>query len=95
MGIEWNRGVLSRCVEVVWLSRKDNRGCSRVAGSARLPGNEGPRSWQDENGRTARHRESARAETRKDLVLSIVVSCGYRDRQRWRTELDLDSCESF
>jgi len=34
-------------------------------------------------------------ETPKTLVMSIVVSCGNRDRKRWGAELDFRSRESF
>jgi hypothetical protein len=35
------------------------------------------------------------AETPKTLVMSIVVSCGNRNGQRWGAELDFGSRESF
>jgi hypothetical protein len=41
-----------------------------------------------------RHRRTPSAETPKTLVMSIVVSCGTRDRERWGAELDFGSRES-
>src|SRR5260370_31226645 len=42
-----------------------------------------------------RRRRTAGAETPKTFVLSIVVSCGSGDRERWRTELDFGGREAF
>ncbi len=41
------------------------------------------------------HRRTAGAETSKTFVMSIVLSCGGRDRKRWRAELDFGGSESF
>jgi hypothetical protein len=60
-----------------------------------VPWKEGKRSEKDGVCRRTKHKEMARAQTRKDFVMLIVVSCGNRDRERWRTELDLGSSESL
>jgi hypothetical protein len=66
-----------------------------AGGSAKRSGSEDWRSWKHEDCRTTRHRERERAETRKGLVRSIVVSCSTGGWQRWGTELDLGSRESL
>jgi hypothetical protein len=45
--------------------------------------------------RTRRRRRAAGAATPKTFVMCIVVSCGSRDRKRWRTELHFGGSESF
>jgi hypothetical protein len=42
-----------------------------------------------------RRRSTAGAETPKRFVMLIVLSCGGRDRKRWRAELDFGGSESF
>jgi len=41
------------------------------------------------------HRRMEGAQTPKTSVMSVVVSCGSRDQDRWRTKLDLGRRESF
>ena len=45
--------------------------------------------------RTRRRRRTEGAATPKTFVISIVVSCGSRDRKRWRTGLHFGGSESF
>jgi len=95
MGIEWRKGAMSRCAGVVRRSTEDNAKCRWSASRTRVPENNGWKSWKAEVCREARRREIARAEARKGFVMSMVVSCGNRDWERWRTEFDFGSSESL
>ena len=50
---------------------------------------------KEEIGSAARRRGTERDEARKVFVLWTALSCGSRDQDRWRTELDLESSKSF
>ena len=50
---------------------------------------------KEEIGSAARRRGTERDEARKVFVLWTALSCGSRDQDRWRTELDLGSSKSF
>ena len=50
---------------------------------------------KEEIGSATRRRGRERDEARKVFVLWTALSCGSRDQDRWRTELDLGSSKSF
>src|ERR1700694_6038415 len=50
---------------------------------------------KEEIGSAARRRGTERDEARKVFVLWTALSCGSRDQDRWRTELDLGSSKSL
>jgi hypothetical protein len=95
MEIEWDGGVVLRCVGLLRWGMEDSSGHPRVGCRARPPGNKDWRSWKDQVCRTARHNEIARVETRKDFVMLIAVSCGHGHWDRWRTESHLGGSESL
>ena len=86
---------MERCARVLQQPTEDNATDSGAEGSAKRPGSEGWSSWEQQVRRPPRHTEMERAESRKGLVRSIVVSCSPGDRQRWGSELDLGSRESL
>jgi len=57
-----------------------------------------PEQREEEMDCAGRLRRAQSAETPKTLVMSIVVSCGNRDRERWGAELvfgSRESCDDF
>jgi hypothetical protein len=66
-----------------------------VVGEASLLTMDGREEREEGIYRTRRRRRAAGAATPKTFVMCIVVSCGSRDRKRWRTELHFGRSESF
>jgi hypothetical protein len=75
-------------------SAEDHTACARAGRSAKRSLTESVEKGK-EIGAVARLRRMARDDARKVFLLWRAVSCGSRDQQRWRTELDFGSSQSF
>jgi hypothetical protein len=91
MQIQWWEGEVSRCAGAERRSAEDNTASWGGGGSAKAPARERVEKWKEENCSAAKRRGTERGEARKVFVLWTAVSCGNRDQDRWRTELDLGS----
>jgi hypothetical protein len=69
MQIQLSEGVVSRCAGTVAQSIAAGRGRGKSEVSAKFSRREGSREGKDAVCRTARHRETERAGTRKSVVL--------------------------
>ena len=94
MGIEWIGGAVWRCAESVHWSRTEDPERGIVVGEARWQTVDDPERQEEEMDCVGRRRRAQSAETPKTFVMSIVVSYGNRDRERWGAELDFGSRES-
>jgi len=95
MEIQWEEGLVWKCVEGVRQSGTDDMRRARVVEVASLLTMDNDEEREEEIYRTRRHRRIASAATPKTFVMCIVVSCDSRDRKRWRTELYFGGSESF
>jgi hypothetical protein len=95
MQIQWREGEVSRCAGVVRRSAEDNTACAGAGGNAQLSLRERVEKRKEEIGSGARRRGTERGEARKVFVLWEAVSCGSRDPDGGRTELDLGSRKSL
>src|SRR5487761_163851 len=95
MQIQWWEGSVPRCAGTVRESTAAGTEREESAVGAKFSRRDGSRKWKDAAGRTARHRETERADARKDSVWWRVVSCGSRKQARGRTKLDLGSSKPF
>ena len=92
MQIQWREGAVWRCVRAL---RWSTAAC--VEGEKTDVGVKGEHSRRRDDMvcRTARQRETERADARKGLVLERVDSCGSSDESGRRTKLDFGSSKSF
>ena len=95
MQIQSREGAVSGCAGAVRQSTAAGTGRGESDVGAKLPRRKGSRKQQDAFCRTARHRETERADARKGFVLERVLSCGSSDQGGRRTELDLGSSKPF
>jgi hypothetical protein len=95
MGIQWGIRPVRKYVESVRQSGTDDMRRASVVEVARLMTMDDDEQREEEIYRARRQRSAASAATPKTFVMCIVVSCGIRDRKRWRTELYFGGSESF
>src|SRR5713226_8934570 len=95
MQIQWREGAVSRCAGAVPRSAEDDTARPRAGRSAKRSLTESLEKRKEEIGSAARRRGTERDDARKVFVLWTAVSCGSRDQDRWRTELDLGGSKSF
>ena len=98
MGIEWMGGAVWRWAESAQRSRTEDLERGIVVGEARWLTVDDLEQQEEEIDCVGRRRRAQSAETPKTFVMSIVVSCGNRDRERWGAELDFgsrESCDDF
>src|ERR1700730_18639788 len=95
MQIQWREDAVLRYAEAVRQSTTDDSEKRKGEESAKLVRREDLRKKQDAVCRTARDRETERAEARTGLVWEGGVSCGNSDQGGRRTKLDRGSSESL
>jgi hypothetical protein len=95
MQIQWREGEVSRCAGGVRRSAEDNTARPGAGRGAKLSLTESVEKRGKEICSAARRRGTERREARKVFLLWTAVSCGSRDQDRWRTELDLGSSKSL
>ena len=95
MEIQWEQRLVWKYVEGVRQSGTDDMRGASVVEVASLLTIDDDAEREEEIYRARRHRSAASAATPKTFVMCIVVSCGSRDRKRWRTELYFGGSESF
>ena len=95
MEIQWEEGLVWKCVEGVRQSGTDEMRRAHVVEVASFLTMDDDEEREEEIYRARRHRRAASAATPKTFVMSIVFSCGSADRKRWRTELDFSGSEPF
>src|SRR5260370_7956451 len=88
MGIEWMGGSVWRWAGSARRSTTDDMGRGTVVGVASLLAVDDREKREGEVHCPRRRKGTESAETPKIFVMSIVVSCGSRDRKRWATALD-------
>lgn len=84
-----------RCAGAVRRSAEDNPARPGAGGSAKPSVRESVEKRKEEICLAAKRRGTERSEARKVFVLWTAVSCGSRDQDRGRTELDLGSRKSL
>jgi hypothetical protein len=82
-GIEWIGGAVLRCAESVHRRRTEDPKRGILVGETSLLTVDDREQREEEMDCAGRRRGAPSAETHKTLVMSIVVSCGNRDRERW------------
>src|ERR1043166_7398717 len=95
MEIQWEEGLVWKSVGGVRQSGTDDMRRASVVEMARVLTMDDDQEREEEIYRARRHRRAASAATPKTFVMCMVVSCGNRDRKRWRTELYFGRSESF
>jgi hypothetical protein len=98
MGIEWMGRAVWMWAESAQRSSTEDMEGGIVVGEARWLTVDDPEPQEEEIDCAGRHRRTQSAETPKTFVMSIVVSCGNRDRKRRGAELDFgsrESCDDF
>src|SRR5712691_5437567 len=95
MGIEWMGGAVWRWAGSARGGTTDDMGRRRVVRVASLRVIDDREKREGEIYCARRRTGTESAETRKIVVMSIVVSCGGRDWKRWRTELNFGGSEPF
>ena len=86
---------MSRCAGAVRRSAEDDTARPGIDRSAKRSLTERVEKREEEICSGAKRRGTERDDARKVFVLWRAVSCGSRDQDRWRTELDLGSSKSF
>jgi hypothetical protein len=95
MGIEWMGEAVWRWAGSAHRSTTDGMRRGEVVGVASLLTVVDREEREEAIDGARRRGRTPSAETPKTFVMSIVVSCGNRDRQRWRAELNFDRRESL
>src|SRR6266446_831523 len=95
MGIEWRGGPVGSWAGCAQTSRTAGVERGTVVGEARLRAVDESGVEGEESYCARRQRRAGGAETPETFVMLIVLSCGGRDRKRWRAELDFGGSESF
>ena len=95
MGIAWSGGAVWRWAGSGRRSRTDDMERGTVVREASWLTVDDRAEREEEIYCARRRKRTGGAETPKTFAVSIVVSCGGGDRERWRTELDFDGSEPF